>query len=232
MAARPGQFAMLYPGGDSRLLPRPISFCGADEKNGLYRFVYQAAGGGTTLLAALEPGRTIRALAPLGNGFPETRPGERAAIIGGGLGVPPLLWLTRSRAASGAEVSVFLGFRSDPILLREFAETGAGVSVSTDDGSMGFHGNAADMFENFADEPAFDTVYACGPKPLLARAAGIAEKIRAACYVSVEERMACGVGACYCCAVETRGETKYRKCCADGPVFDAKELVWGAGAVG
>jgi dihydroorotate dehydrogenase electron transfer subunit len=219
--AAPGRFAGIYIPGPEFSLPRPLSFCGAGDSGA--RFVYRAVGKGTEKLSRLKTGDEVNFIAPLGSGYAMPKAGARVAVVGGGLGIPPLLWLTASAVKAGAGVTAFLGFRSEPFLVRDFAETGADVRVATDDGSFGARGSAVDLLELFAEKNALNAVYACGPKPMLRKAAAFAEKTGVFCQLSLEERMACGVGACYGCAVPDKAGA-YRKCCSDGPVFNADEV--------
>jgi len=219
--ARPGQFAQfLVPG---KTLRRPISICAIDRKNGTLRFVFQVRGEGTKRLSRLKPGDAVNLLAPLGSGFNLGDTSRRALLVGGGIGVPPLL---EAAKPFGERALLAAGFRSrNAIILKEdFESLGCGVRVATDDGSFGHHGLVVDLIGDLA----FDVVFACGPKPMLRAVAALAEERRVPCFVSMEERMACGIGACLGCAVRLRGENGlfYGHVCKDGPVFDARTVVW------
>ncbi|QAT50815.1 dihydroorotate dehydrogenase electron transfer subunit [Caproiciproducens sp. NJN-50] len=219
--ARPGQFAQFQVPG--KTLRRPISICEISREDGTLRFVFQIRGDGTRLLSLLNPGETVNLLAPLGNGFDLGDPSRRALFVGGGIGVPPLL---EAAKPFGARAVLAAGFRSrNAVTLREdFESLGCQVRVATDDGSFGYHGLVADLM----DDIEFDVVFACGPKPMLRAAAGAAARRGVPCYVSMEERMACGIGACLGCAVRLRGGNGpyYGHVCKDGPVFDARTVVW------
>ena len=218
-AAQPGQFAqILVPG---KTLRRPISIC--DAADGMLRFVFQVRGGGTARLAKDSAGDAWDILAPLGHGFSLPARGGRALFVGGGSGVPPLLFAARQLGAGARAV---LGFRSrDGVILEEdFARAGCEVAVATEDGSAGYHG----LVTGCLDGPDPDAVFACGPTPMLRAVAAWAEEKGVPCQLSLEERMACGLGACLGCACKLRrdGREEYGHVCKDGPVFDAREIVW------
>lgn len=220
--AQPGQFAHVYVPG--KTLRRPISICGIDRAAGMLRLVFQIRGEGTAQLAALNSGDRLDLLAPLGKGFSIGDPQRRAVFVGGGIGVPPLL---EAAKAFGANAAVILGFRSrDSIILKEdFEQNGNRVLIATDDGSFGHHGLVTDCLDGLA----FEEVFACGPTPMLKAVSRAARERGVPCQVSMEQRMACGVGACLGCAVKLRrenGEEYYGHVCKDGPVFDAQNVVW------
>lgn len=221
-AAQPGQFAQLYVPG--RTLRRPISICEIDRERETFRFVLQVRGEGTAQLAALEPGGVMDVIAPLGRGFTADDPSRRAAFVGGGIGVPPLLGAAKP---FGANAEVVLGFRSrEAVILKEdFERQGNRVQIATDDGSFGRHGLVTDCLE----ELEFDEIFACGPLPMLKAVCAAAQRRNVPCQISLEQRMACGVGACLGCAVLLRNEaggTYYGHVCKDGPVFDSRRVVW------
>ena len=217
--AQPGQFAQLYVPGHT--LRRPISICGIDRAAGTLRFVFQIRGSGTADLAKLREGDDLELLAPLGCGFPlESR--ERTLLLGGGIGVPPLLGVAAELKENAVAA---LGFRSagQGILTEDFEQTGAKVLLATDDGSVGFHG----VVTQAAAGEAFDRVFACGPLPMLKAAKALAQERGVPCFLSLEERMACGIGACLGCAVpllDEAGEVHFGHVCKDGPVFDSRRL--------
>jgi len=229
--AHPGQFVNVYAPGADTLLPRPLGVCDAHADEGIFRVVYRIAGEGTRRLSALKPGDKIKMTGPAGNGFPIFKT-VNISIAGGGTGVPPLLFLARELRGSNrsADISVFLGFRSERqmILRDDFLKLNAAVNVSTDDGSAGFHGHVGGNMR--AADKKTDIVYACGPAPMLKDIAAFAETKNAMCFVSLEERMACGVGACLGCVAGVKAADGvgrvYKKVCSDGPVFNAREAVW------
>jgi len=216
----PGQFVMLYVGLGEHILPRPISICDVYEPDNTIRLVYQVVGKGTKAFSELNIGHKLKAIFPIGNGF-TLESGDKFALIGGGIGIPPMLYTAKllKNLNPNAEITAFLGFRSDIYLVSDFEKLGVNVNVSTDDGSFGFKGNAV---QNIGDE-VFDYVYACGPNPMLKAVADYAAKKQLNAQISTEERMACGIGACVGCVVKMK-DGSYKKSCVDGPVFDAKAV--------
>ena len=215
----PGQFVMLYLESGAHLLPRPISICdvGGDQ----LRLVYQVVGAGTQQLSALSPGAQLRMLGPLGNGF-ALKPGlKTACLVGGGIGSPPLLLLAKELTRQGVRTQVFLGFRDRSILSGEFAGLGCEVNIATDSGREGFHGNVIALLREKA--PSVDELFSCGPKVMLSGLASYARDRGIPCQVSLEERMACGLGACVGCVA--KAGDGYKKVCCDGPVFYSDEVV-------
>ncbi len=227
-AARAGQFANIAADGFS--LRRPISICQIDKQKGTVRFVMEVRGKGTKEISRVNEGEQIDLLAPLGNGFdapysPNKLEGKRVAVVGGGIGVPPLLGVADMAKKN---CTAIIGFRSsDRIILKEdFERAGAGVYLCTDDGSAGFHGLVTVPLENVLKNKQTDIVCACGPLPMLRAVAGLCEKYDMPCRVSMEQRMGCGVGACVVCSCLTvrNGIETYSRVCRDGPVFDAREV--------
>lgn len=224
--AAAGQFVELYTGSEACLLPRPISICEINREKGSLRLVYQTVGKGTHIFSRLREGETIRVMGPCGNGFfPENKTSH--LVIGGGIGAPPLLELVKQLQG---KVSVFLGSKSHPILAEDFRALGAEVFIATEDGSVGYHGNVISLAEKMNREA--EAIYACGPRAMLRATAGFAQKRNIAAQVSLEERMACGIGACVGCTVkiQRKGDSdwQYLKVCKDGPVFQSHEVVWDA----
>lgn len=224
-AAKPGQFVHIRCG--NLPLRRPISICDTDQSEGSFRIVFQAKGEGTNWLANVPEGMRLDILGPLGRGYELGDLCRRAVFVGGGIGVPPLVAASRP---FGGRASVLLGFRSvnDSILTEDFARYGGRVQVATDDGSLGHHGLVTDLLIDRLNTGACDAVFACGPRAMLRATAQEARKRGIPCQVSLEEHMACGVGACLGCACRIRenGEIKMRHVCKDGPVFDAETVVW------
>lgn len=220
--AKPGQFVNVSC-GEGRLLRRPISIC---EASGVQlRLVFEVRGEGTAWLAERKAGERVSVLGPLGCGFDVE--GRRVLFIGGGIGVPPLLWAAKRAAKADAA----LGFAEEgrSILLADFARVCGEAAVATDDGSLGLHGNALDAAKMLLEKNSYDAICACGPKVLLKYTAALADGLGIPCQVSMEERMGCGVGACLVCAVRLRnedGETYYGHVCKNGPVFSSKEVVF------
>ena len=220
-AAKPGQFAnILVPG---KTLRRPISICEIDKEKETLRFVFEIRGEGTEQLSQYQVGDSFDILAPLGNGFQLGDTNRKALFVGGGIGVPPLL---QGAKQFGANATVVLGFRNkDAMILREdFQAAGCNVIVATDDGSFGHHGLVTDCL---SDVEA-DVIFACGPMPMLKALCRVAEERGIECQISLEERMACGIGACLGCACKMKrddGSEGYGHVCKDGPVFDYRKLM-------
>lgn len=222
--AQPGQFVHITC-GEGSLLRRPISIC-TREKNRV-QIVFQVKGEGTSWLAARRVGDVLDILGALGHGYDMTRLGARPAMIGGGIGVPPLLYAMQHAKQVGAQPLAILGFRQASAVILEDAFRAVGETVvCTDDGSYGAHGFVSDLLQEHKE---VTSVCACGPKGMLRVLADMAEQASITCQVSMEERMGCGIGACLVCACalkEPTGEPRYGHVCKDGPVFDAKEVVW------
>ena len=223
----PGQFVHIKC-GDGFLLRRPISVCSCqeDDPDDLLTVVFEVRGEGTDWLAKREVGEYLDVLGLLGNGFPMKREG-RYLVVGGGIGVPPMLGC--AQYTNGRSTAV-LGFRSKEksILLNCFEEECAKVLVATDDGSLGHHGFVdALVRQELEQDKNYDAVLACGPKPMLRSVARVAEEFGIPCQVSMEERMGCGVGACLVCACDMADGTR-KHVCKDGPIFDAREVDWNA----
>jgi len=226
-AAKPGQFAMLYPGDPSRLLGRPISICGADPAAGTVRFVYRTAGVGTAGFSALSAGDAVTVMGPLGNGYPFDGCGIRSALfLGGGIGLPPLFFLAERLSCP---VTAVLGYRDcHNFMTGEFQRVCAQVFETADDGSLAIAGNVLDAVRQ--KKLSADVICACGPTPMLRAVKAYAESAGIPAWLSLEQRMACGVGACLGCVVETVQEDPHShvnnaRVCRDGPVFLSTEVV-------
>ena len=222
--AKPGQFVSVYCNDGGHLLPRPISLCEINQEKGTLRLVYRVVGKGTEMFAALKAGDSVEVLGPLGNGFPmEEAEGKRVFLIGGGIGVPPML--ETAKQLKGEPVLV-MGYRDELFLTDEMKKAGELV-IATEDGSAGTKGNVLDAIRE--NDLKADMIFACGPKPMLRalKAYGLENNIP--CYVSMEERMACGVGACLGCVcqsteVDDHSQVKNKRVCKDGPVFLSTEV--------
>lgn len=222
--AQCGQFVNVLC--DPFQLRRPISIGGFDANAGILRLVFEIRGKGTDWLASRAVGEMIDLLGPLGHGFPLLDSDKRAVMIGGGIGTPPLLPLARHYGKNAVLIS---GFRTaSAVILKEDTEAfGAKAVVCTDDGSAGFAGFTTQAFEEELKNGSFDVVYTCGPKIMMKKVAELAAQYNIPCYVSMEERMACGVGACLGCACKTKeadGSTAMKRVCVNGPVFEASEV--------
>lgn len=223
--AVPGQFLSMYCQEGSRLLPRPISICQIREKDRMLRVVYRVAGKGTEEFSGMQPGQTVDVVGPLGNGF--TRKKGRALLIGGGIGIPPMLALAEALQQEGCQVNVVLGYRDHDLFLKEDFGLDGRVFVSTEDGSAGTKGNVIDAIQ--ANQIEADTIYACGPMPMLRGVKSYAEQKGIPAQISLEERMACGIGACLACVCGSKEEDAHsmvhnKRVCKDGPVFDSREI--------
>lgn len=227
--AVPGQFVSLFCQQGGRLLPRPISICEIDRQRMALRLVYRIAGKGTTEISQMPTGSSVELMGPLGNGFPLE--GKRPILIGGGIGIPPMLELAKELnqklTNANEKLTIVLGYRNrDLFLLEQFEEQG-NVVIATDDGSVGCHGTVVDAMREQAITG--DVIYACGPRPMLAAVRDYAVEHVIRCYISMEERMACGIGACLGCVcttkeVDSHSQVNNARVCKDGPVFLAEEV--------
>ena len=219
--AKAGQFVNVYCKDGSKLLPRPISICEIDKEAGNLRLVYRIAGEGTREFSNLKEGDTIEIMGPLGNGF--TLEGTNAILIGGGIGIPPMLQLAKDL---NCNKKIVLGYRDTLFLNEEFEGLGE-VYISTEDGSCGTKGNVIDAIkENNLDA---DIIFACGPTPMLRGIKEYAEANGITAQISLEERMACGIGACLACVCKSKEKDHHtnvnnKRVCKDGPVFYSKEV--------
>ncbi len=218
---RAGQFGNISVGG-THLLRRPIAICKVEEN--LVTFCYQIKGEGTQKLKTMGAGARLNVLMPLGNGFFVEENERKVALVGGGVGVFPLISVLREYGAK-KEISAYIGYRNESAVcgVEEFAKAKKFVAV-TDDGSYGEKMNAVQAFERDLKEGNRpDVVLACGPTPMLRALKALVEREALSCYVSLEERMGCGIGACLVCVCDQTNGAKARVC-KDGPVFNAKEV--------
>ncbi len=232
---RPGQFFQLQieTPGLTPLLRRPFAPAEYDATG--FTFVYAVVGEGTQRMSGLEPGARVAVLGPLGQGYILPAPGGRALLVGGGCGVPSLRPLAAALAAQRTEVYAAVGARTACAVLEkeELKRHAMLLALATDDGSTGHHGHAVDAAEALLDGldgAVRPTVYGCGPWPMLRGLAALCAERGLNCQVSLEERMACGFGACMGCAVAVEADNSdgyvYKRVCADGPVFPAEAIVW------
>lgn len=227
-AATPGQFVMVRVGsGRDPLLRRPFSIHRAGM-DGTIQIYFKVVGRGTALLAGAREGDALSVLGPLGNGFQFSE--KPACLVGGGLGIAPMLFLADRLNARGADRTldrVILGGRTrsevEP-LVADFETTGIAVTVTTDDGSYGQRGFVTKAFASLS-LPADCAVYCCGPEPMMAGMALLSRERNLPCQVSVESVMACGMGACLGCS-RPASNGEYVHVCLDGPVFDAEDMAW------
>lgn len=223
--ARAGQFVAVYPKNAATLLPRPISICEVDREQDRLRLVYRVAGKGTAEFSTYNAGDTLELLGVLGNGFPtETAKGRRVFLMGGGIGIPPMLELAKEL---DAEKYILLGYRNQDMFLQDDLGEHGQVYIATEDGSVGVQGNVMDIIR--VNELQADVIMACGPMPMLRAVKRYAAEQGIDAYISLEERMACGVGACLGCVCRTReidhhSHVHNARICTDGPVFEAREV--------
>ena len=212
---RPGQFVQVQLPGF--YLRRPISVCDWNDES--LTLVYKVVGQGTEAMAAMVPGQTLDLLTGLGNGFDASLAGEHPLLIGGGVGLPPMIGLCRALLAAGKHPTVLAGFNTaEEVFLREDVEAmGAPFVLATMDGSAGVKGLVTNAMQGLT----FDSVFTCGPLPML-RAIYNATDVPA--WFSFEERMGCGFGACMGCTVKVKGG--YKRICKDGPVLERDEIIW------
>lgn len=222
--AIPGQFVHILCG--EKTLRRPISICKIDSVAHCIEIVFEIRGDGTDWISKQEEGEYLDIIGPLGNGF-KIDSGKNVLVIGGGIGVPPMLGLAEQIEN---KCDALLGFKNieSSILVTDFLDICNDVYVTTDDGTLGEQGFVTDTLSNLLYHKKYDVIYACGPTAMLSNIYKIASENNIECYVSLEERMGCGIGACLTCACKVKkdGEIKMQRVCKDGPVFDAKEVVW------
>ena len=220
--AKAGQFISVYLNNKSKILPRPISICGIDKEAGTLRIVYRTVGDGTKELSDYKEGEMVKILGPLGNGF--TQKDKKAILIGGGIGIPPMLELMKQLDCDKTAV---LGYRDSDMFLKDEFEAVGDVVISTEDGSFGTKGNVIDAIKEQGVEGSI--IYACGPTPMLRGIKAYAEENNIECYISLEERMACGIGACLACVCKSKEKDHHsnvnnKRICKDGPVFLSTEV--------
>ena len=248
--ARPGQFVHVrVPALDPGAMRRPISICDADRASGVLTLLFKLVGRGTEALARVAPGDRVDILGPLGTGFPMPEAAD-VALVGGGYGVAPLYFLAKTLlgAPSAPRIALFVGGRSAPdiLLAEDFSALGVDVHVATQDGSLGAHGLVTAPLDQWLKETLADKLHAtcdarhatdarvalcaCGPAPMLRALDERALRLGLPAWLSLDRRMACGVGACLGCVQRVRSgrgdETTLARVCVDGPVFPAGKIVW------
>lgn len=215
--SKAGQFISLYCRDGSRLLPRPISICEIDKEKGLLRLVFRVAGKGTGEFAKMKQGDFIDVMGPLGNGF--LLEGEEVLLIGGGIGIPPMLQLAKDLPC---KKHIVLGYRDNDLFLKEEFDPYGAVYIATDDGSIGTKGTVLDAIKE--NKIQADMIFACGPTPMLKGVKEYAVEHHIKAQISLEERMACGIGACLACVCKSKEKDHHtnvanKRICKDGPVF-------------
>lgn len=228
----PGQFVGLYTDDRSMLLPRPISICETDKTKKTIRLVYRTVGKGTEAFTQLGFGDSLDILGILGNGYDINTAAGRQEIVlmAGGIGIPPMIELAhrlKEHTDACSHITAVVGYRDSQLFLYEDLKQHCDVFVSTDDGSTGYKGNVIGALSHYKLIP--DIIYACGPMPMLRAVKSYARENDIPAYISLEERMACGVGACLGCVCRTidkdsHSNVKNARICTDGPVFPASEV--------
>lgn len=218
--AVPGQFINIYTNNQSLLLPRPISICEIDKAGGRLRLVYRVVGKGTDEFSGLKKDDKIKILGPIGNGFPLMD--KKSLLVGGGIGIPPMLELAKQLN----NPTIVAGYRDELFLDTELSNAGQ-LFVSSDNGAFGTKGNVMDAIKANNIKP--EVIYACGPMIMLKALKEYAAENNIPAYISLEERMACGVGACLGCVCKTVEKDHHThvnntRVCTEGPVFEAKEV--------
>lgn len=229
-----GQFIAVYTKSDAMLLPRPISICEVDGERNALRIVYRVAGKGTAEFAGYKEGDKVEILGILGNGYGlgqitgGENPPKRALLMGGGIGIPPMLELAKELNDGNRNMESYsvLGYR-DELFLHDEIKKYSTVYLATEDGSAGTKGNVIDAAREH--NLTADVIFACGPMPMLRAVKQYAKEAGIPAYISLEERMACGVGACLGCVCRTTEKNGHShvnnaRICTDGPVFPAEEV--------
>jgi dihydroorotate dehydrogenase electron transfer subunit len=221
---RPGQFVQVrVDGSPGTFLRRPVSVHDVDYEKKTFKLLIQSVGQGTCTLSALVPGDTLNLIYPLGNSFSDPAPGEHVLLVGGGVGVAPLLFLGKRLISIGCKPDWLLGFRNKQrtIDLDEYKRIGE-VFLTTEDGSDGEKGYVTN--HSVLAENRYDRICCCGPDPMMKAVSEYCRKNNITCEVSLENLMACGIGICLCCIVCT---VKGNLCtCTEGPVFNITDLRW------
>lgn len=223
-AAKAGQFISVYCKDGSRILPRPISIC--EIKDNLLRIVYRVVGKGTEEFSGMKEGESLEIMGPLGNGY--TLKDNKALLMAGGIGVPPMVETAKELKNKGvSDITIIAGYRNNHIFLKEELEQYGRLYIATEDGTVGTKGNVMDVVKKYSITA--DEIYTCGPKPMLKAIKdwSIAEGIEA--QLSLEEKMACGIGACLACVCKSTETDEHsnvnnKRVCKDGPVFYAGEV--------
>lgn len=219
-----GQFVNLYLEDGIHPLPRPISIC--CRQSDCIQLVYKSVGEGSRLMSKKKVGETMTLSSPLGTGFTLPPRGE-VLLVGGGLGVAPLLQTAKECKQQGLSVTALLGYRDVCFLQEEYASLADSLYIATEDGSRGYRGNALQLFSTLSVSKE-TVILSCGPKPMLKALCSYCKKQSLPLQVSLEERMGCGYGACVGCAVQLsrNGVVQTKRVCKDGPVFDGWEVLF------
>lgn len=220
--AKPGQFVQIKNGeGLSPLLRRPISIADVDEKKNILSLIYKVIGDGTKSLAKAKSGDPISIVGPLGQGFSLTA--KKPLLVGGGLGIAPLIYLTRALCPNPIEILLAGRSAGDMFWQELFSKSCQAVHITTDDGSLGTKGTALALLPELINQNNYDCIYTCGPEPMMKAVAKLASEKNIPCQISLEKYMACGLGACLSCSCATPTGQRV-KVCTDGPVFWSSEV--------
>ena len=229
--SRPGNFIEIrVTEGIDPFLRRPISIYNLDKENGILEFIFQVKGKGTNILSKKKIGDKIDIIGPLGFGTFNFDKFDKVAILGGGIGIFPLYELSKQAKQKGKVVHAYLGFRNKELVMleKEFKEVTNNLTICTDDGSYGEKGFAIDKLAKDMENEKFESIFACGPTPMLRAVKKYAEENGISCQVSLEERMGCGLGVCLGCAVKKANSPadapEYFHVCKGGPVFNSKDV--------
>ncbi|MBO5999942.1 MAG: dihydroorotate dehydrogenase electron transfer subunit [Lachnospiraceae bacterium] len=227
----PGQFVGVYSPQKDKLLPRPVSICDFEKDERLITLVFRTAGCGTKEIAACGEGDELKVLGILGNGYDIDRlRGKKTALLGGGIGIPPMLYLAKQLSGI-SDVTCYMGYRDSRTFLLDEFRAAAETVAATEDGSVGVKGNVLDALASDAEKNVLpEAICACGPLPMLRAVQRFAAERDILCFLSLEERMACGVGACLGCVCRTSTEDEHfgvslARVCTDGPVFEQSRVV-------
>lgn len=232
--ALPGNFCHLKVGeGHSPLLRRAFSFHQADKERNSFALLFKVVGPGTEILSRKNPGDKIDLLAPLGNSFALPQKGEKAVLVAGGMGIAPLYYLLHyllKRKLDPGEIVLFYGVKTkdELVLLEKLSPLGIRLHLAAEDGKIGYKGMLTDLLFQELREKRLESkksrFYVCGPNPMLKKISNLSKKFNLSCQISLENHMPCGMGACFGCVIKTiQG---YRRVCKDGPVFDAREVIF------
>ncbi|MGD0152644.1 MAG: dihydroorotate dehydrogenase electron transfer subunit [Thermacetogeniaceae bacterium] len=227
-AAQPGQFAMIGCGsGYDPFLRRPLSIHRIQRTAGAASFLYRVRGQGTEWLAARRQGEFVPLLGPLGRGFRYAGNGKKALLVGAGIGVAPLLFLAEALAALNWTLNILIGARTARgLLCRSALERYGRVLVITDDGSASRRGSVTALLQDALKKSSYSDIFACGPKPVLKAVQRASTDRGIPAQLSLEENMACGLGACMGCTCRGSDPSRMLRVCAEGPVFDADEVIF------
>ena len=213
---KPGQFFMLKVGELEPLLPRPISVCDVTAEK--ISFLYGIVGKGTKLLSKLKLNEVVQIMGPLGNGFDVEKIKGKIAVVSGGIGIAPLIYLIKK--LTGCDIDLFSGFRTVDYAVDIVEEFVNEVYLSTESGLKGHKGYVTDIM----NPQNYETVICCGPEIMMRKVINLCNEVKVPVYVSMETHMACGIGACLVCTCKTVDGNK--RTCKDGPVFDGKDLIF------